>query len=66
MKEQKEIGDGKYRIRVKQNIEAETVSDCVLYLLRTIESRGGNRKELELTRMKRARDSTGDLHAPSE
>ena len=55
MKERKEIGNGKYRIRVKQSIEAETVSDRVLYLLRTIESGGGDRKERKLTRMKEAR-----------
>ena len=55
MKERKEIGNGKYRMRVKQSIEAETVSDRVLYLLRNIESGGGDRKERKLTRMKEAR-----------
>ena len=45
MKERKEIGNRKYRIRVKQGIEAETVNDHVLYLLRTIESGRGDRKE---------------------
>ena len=45
---------------MRQGIEAETVNDRVLYLLRTIESGGGDRNrkkrnEAELTRMKEAR-----------
>ena len=36
---------GGYKVSVRQGIEAETVSDCVLDLLRTIESGGGDRKE---------------------
>ena len=34
-----------YRVSVRQGIEAETVGERVLYLLRTFESGGGDRKE---------------------
>ena len=41
----KKIGNGKYRIRIKRSIKAKTVSERVLYLLRTIENGVGEWEE---------------------